>query len=467
MNRHIACLLESFGHRSGNRSGNRSVHSCVNHHSCALNPTLCVLCPPPAAVRARPASMARRKYWRALQALVLACCATLSNALAQDGPCCSAHAGTGCASQDCLDTVCQLDPFCCSMSWDERCALEAGVLCQMCHASSVCDIPSADLEEMCVCVLDTPVDCAQLQDIRQLIPNVKYGGHAWSSATSRDVDWFEIELDSPQLLSIELWTRGSIGVAMVDDQCPPNTLAEGVDGCSSMTQACVPAGITRITVRSLLFENISCEDDRSRYTMQVSIGPCTLERLVNDRCDMALPMDVGTILTDTTYATTEPSWLPSLCNEGAGLAFTHDAWFHFTANVSGIFQASTCVGPTFDSRLAVYADCGGDVLACNDDACDGVGSSAEFQLTCGESALIRVGGWGSGGPITLTIDQLLTISCTCPADLDGSGEVDTSDVALCLLDIGNCGGAFDLDQDGEVSSGDLSIILLSTGACDS
>jgi hypothetical protein len=88
-------------------------------------------------------------------------------------------------------------------------------------------------------------------------------------------------------------------------------------------------------------------------------------------------------------------------------------------------------------------------------------------MYCGATALIRIGGWGTGGPITLSIDPIFTVSCSCPADLDNSGEVDTSDVALCLLDMGNIGGSSDIDQDGEVSTGDLSIILLSTGPCDS
>lgn len=451
MNRHIACLLKHTVKLS----------DFLHGHTITCKGKV------PQGVIMRHSNTPPLTYCNALLALTVAMCFALSTAQAQDGPCCSAHDGKGCMSQDCNDTVCQLDPFCCSMSWDERCALEASVLCQACRATNACEVPIADIDELTPCDFGLPLDCTTIQNIRPLIPGLKLGGRAWSSETSRDVDWFEISLDEPQMLRIELWTQGSIGLAIVDDQCPPTTLAEGVDGCSSITQTCVPAGVTRITVRSLLFENISCEDDRARYTIQAALTPCTLTRLVNDRCDMALPIGVGQIFTDTTNATTEPSWLPSSCDEGAGLAFTHDAWFRFTANASGIFQASTCVAPTFDSRLAVYADCGGDLLACSDDSCDGVGSSAEFQMYCGATALIRIGGWGSGGPITLSIDPIFTVSCSCPADLDNSGEVDTSDVALCLLDMGNIGGSSDIDQDGEVSTGDLSIILISTGRCDS
>jgi len=58
------------------------------------------------------------------------------------------------------------------------------------------------------------------------------------------------------------------------------------------------------------------------------------------------------------------------------------------------------------------------------------------------------------------------ISSVCYGDLDGSGEVDSGDVALALLDSGSCAGCpGDLDGSGEIDSGDVALILLSSGAC--
>ena len=49
-------------------------------------------------------------------------------------------------------------------------------------------------------------------------------------------------------------------------------------------------------------------------------------------------------------------------------------------------------------------------------------------------------------------------------DLDGSGSVDSGDIALALLDFGSCPGcAADLDQSGVVDFGDVALILLSYG----
>ena len=58
------------------------------------------------------------------------------------------------------------------------------------------------------------------------------------------------------------------------------------------------------------------------------------------------------------------------------------------------------------------------------------------------------------------------LAAACFGDLDGSGEVDSGDVSLCLLDTGPCPGCqADLDGSGEVDSGDVSLCLLSTGPC--
>jgi hypothetical protein len=58
------------------------------------------------------------------------------------------------------------------------------------------------------------------------------------------------------------------------------------------------------------------------------------------------------------------------------------------------------------------------------------------------------------------------LAAACFGDLDGSGEVDSGDVALALLDSGACPGCpGDLDGSGEIDSGDVALILLSSGAC--
>jgi hypothetical protein len=53
------------------------------------------------------------------------------------GTCCAPHSGLGCADANCCKTVCNVDPFCCDVGWDEYCAGGASVLCADCEPTTV------------------------------------------------------------------------------------------------------------------------------------------------------------------------------------------------------------------------------------------------------------------------------------------------------------------------------------------
>ena len=164
MNRHIACLLNS------SNVSRKLPRFTLFRNTSALRATALarrIVLPLPDSTRVICAFV-----WSCM----LACCLISAPTLAQNNPCCGAHAGMGCVNQECNDTVCLLDPFCCSIAWDERCALEAGVLCQTCRATAECEVPIPDLDEMTMCENDLPQDCENLQDVRALIPNLKLGG---------------------------------------------------------------------------------------------------------------------------------------------------------------------------------------------------------------------------------------------------------------------------------------------------
>ncbi len=59
----------------------------------------------------------------------------------QAGDCCSANGTPDCADLACCEGVCQSDPFCCDSSWDEICAEEAQLICNIC--GGVCGLPAA------------------------------------------------------------------------------------------------------------------------------------------------------------------------------------------------------------------------------------------------------------------------------------------------------------------------------------
>lgn len=48
------------------------------------------------------------------------------------GSCAEAHKGVGCENVDCCGMICQLDPYCCEVNWDEICAAEGCGMCAEC-----------------------------------------------------------------------------------------------------------------------------------------------------------------------------------------------------------------------------------------------------------------------------------------------------------------------------------------------
>lgn len=59
------------------------------------------------------------------------------------GDCCTPHLNANCADLNCCNDVCSQDPFCCDSQWDFTCAVEAGVLCDICQAEIFCGSPAA------------------------------------------------------------------------------------------------------------------------------------------------------------------------------------------------------------------------------------------------------------------------------------------------------------------------------------
>jgi hypothetical protein len=192
----------------------------------------------------------------------------------------------------------------------------------------------------------------------------------------------------------------------------------------------------------------------------------------NDDCAECTPVGEGAFEFTTIGASNDGPGLPGSCNEGGGLSFDRDIWFCYTPTCNAIITAETCNAAAFDTRLAVYAgSCDApQLVACNDDeplCLQGMTSRVEFPATCGETYLIRVGGFdGAAGVGTLSIECGFGPPCPvlCPADLTGDSIVDGADLGLLLADWENP-GAGDLDGDGVVTGADLGLLLASWGEC--
>jgi hypothetical protein len=142
-------------------------------------------------------------------------------------------------------------------------------------------------------------------------------------------------------------------------------------------------------------------------------------------------------------------------------------WFLYTAECESAVTVSTCDTADFDTRLEIWSDgCNGTLIACNDDgeSCSNTTSELEFDASCGEVYLIRVGGYldrrGNG---TLLVS--CEAPCTCEADLNGDGTVGGPDLAIVLGAWGSDDDAPDFNDDGVVGGADLAVVLGAWGDC--
>ena len=122
----------------------------------------------------------------------------------------------------------------------------------------------------------------------------------------------------------------------------------------------------------------------------------------NDNCESAYDIGLERVPFTTINSNTDGQPLITECATApSGQNFVHDVWFRHVPQASNGVLVSTCGHAGFDTRLAVYTQCDGQLLACNDDAdgCSGGSSRVAFFAEQGETYLIRVGGasgWGSG-----------------------------------------------------------------------
>ncbi|NRA75607.1 MAG: hypothetical protein HRU16_06655, partial [Planctomycetes bacterium] len=182
-----------------------------------------------------------------------------------------------------------------------------------------------------------------------------------------------------------------------------------------------------------------------------------------DECNDPLIAVVGSNAVDTTAMTSSADPYNDAACAGTALGvMAGDAWYQFSAPVSGTATVSTCDLITFDSDLVAYTGTCGALteIACNGDAigCGGFTSLMEMSVTAGTNYLIRIGGWSLGEQGTGTLEITLAgapnpENCTNGTDDDGDGDVDCEDTdcdqdPACATPPENCSNGVDDDGDG-------------------
>lgn len=143
----------------------------------------------------------------------------------------------------------------------------------------------------------------------------------------------------------------------------------------------------------------------------------------NDDCQDAIPVEEGVPYEGKTIAAT------GVDESSCGLNDINDVWHSYTATDTHPVKISLS-GSSFDTTLAVFASCGGEELACNDDSNGSPQSEIVMDMTAATTYYIRIAGHNKA-----TGDYVLTVSnpCILPADFDHNCDVNFKDLADLAL----------------------------------
>jgi beta propeller repeat protein len=148
----------------------------------------------------------------------------------------------------------------------------------------------------------------------------------------------------------------------------------------------------------------------------------------HDQCENAIPVQLNVPYSGSTMAATGTDITSCGYND------KFDVWHSFTPTATYDYTISLC-GSSFNTTLAVFDNCGGAELACNDDTEPGICSStSQSQLTVhlvkGSTYLIRIAGYnGATGNYTLTVTGP---KCTQEilGDANNDCKIDFTDFAI-------------------------------------
>lgn len=268
--------------------------------------------------------------------------------------------------------------------------------------------------------------------------------------------WHSYTPDSNEVVDISLCTSQMDTTLVVYDFCGGTELACNDDYCGSQGyQSQVTIGLT--AGETYLIRVAEYWGGTGNYKLTITDAP---EPPVNNTCQDAIevvqysPPVTGS--TTTAYGTDITSCTTS---------DTRDVWYYFIPTISGryLIDPNAPNGSDYDTSLAVFDDCGGTELACNDDYTDYddrwgypdvVTSRIIVSLVEGETYYIRISGsGGAAGNYSLTV--------TLASDINKDGVVDIIDLSWLVQEWLQDGTSdADIAPEGADGGGDLFIDFL-------
>jgi hypothetical protein len=232
-------------------------------------------------------------------------------------------------------------------------------------------------------------------------------GTAWSSATTRDTDWYTFTLTQPSTVTWAVDADFPALIGFVDPAvgCTSGAffnLSNNTGECSGATTTQnLAAGTWWVFVSHSTFDDAySCTSGKTKYLGTLSCVPLAVA--ANDECAGAISL-VQDVNCNPTTANIDNS-TQSLQGCAVGSTANDDVWFSFVA-VNTTAQVIVAGSASFDAVVQVFDACAGTSLACIDGTLAGGTENATVTgLTVGNTYYVRVYDYEIGTPATTTFD---------------------------------------------------------------
>ncbi len=354
------------------------------------------------------------------------------------GDCSIARPETGCEDPFCCQDVCEFDPWCCQVAWDELCLRWAQESCERGPDNDSCNWP-LEVDSNSTTVISTvyaDVSAADAYCCHKDEPGSAATGSVWFM--------FEATHTSARIHTCNTSDQGKDSLIMVyrdlDSQLTPWSVCDidGRDGiaCSDDAPGCGDGQLSDVCVTDLIPGETyhvalagKTEDDLGIYHLDIE-SPCTpaVEGPPNDYCHHAETITESVTPFDLAGATLDcPGPPPSpVCTNTMKV----DLWYDWVAPCYGKITVQTCGFDEFgnpsddltpDTSLVVYDGCecpvgmpmeqSEGVFACSDfmwTPCFLGSKLSDLQVEAGECYKIRIGGdprlGEPAGNLTITTD---------------------------------------------------------------
>ncbi|HRG59608.1 MAG TPA: GEVED domain-containing protein [Bacteroidia bacterium] len=232
-------------------------------------------------------------------------------------------------------------------------------------------------------------------------------GTAWSSAATRDTDWYTFTLTQPSTVT---WTVDAdfpaiIGYVDASAGCAAPqffNLAQNAGECSGTSSVQnLAAGTWWLFVAHSTFDDAyGCTSGKTKYVGTLSCVPLAVA--ANDECSGAISL-VQDLNCNPTTANVDNA-TQSLTSCAAGGTANDDVWFSFVAT-NTTAQVIVAGSASFDAVVQVFDACAGTSLACVDATLAGATETATVTgLTIGNTYYVRVYDYEIGMPATTNFD---------------------------------------------------------------